>query len=243
MKKETFTFTKVLTLAFVAQRFNKSYNKHTTSSMTANDTIKYSVANKQIMRFLTGNEQGMELGVINHLRKNEKKLRITEADEKNTSEAVEWLESLAMGVLSGEINGFDSSIYMTFEKGELQHFDFGLVAYMPQTYIRNVKKENLELRITQRCEDSDYVSKPGHKVNLNIELQTGVYSSNYSSFIYVAITDNDELVTFWSQKDFLDAVGKTINITAKIKKQMGSRWYQGINETQLNYVKLVEESK
>ena len=26
MKKETFTFTKVLTLAFVAQRFNKSYN-------------------------------------------------------------------------------------------------------------------------------------------------------------------------------------------------------------------------
>src|SRR6056300_206166 len=121
MSKEVYTFTKALTIAFTAQRFNDSYQKETVVPYTIDGKLTGTptVANKQIMRFLVNNHGGMDPNVIDFLNKNEKKLRVTEDDEKDTSETIEWLEGLAMRAMASDLNGFESKLYSTFEKDDI----------------------------------------------------------------------------------------------------------------------------
>lgn len=238
MSKEVYTFTKALTIAFTAQRFNDSYQKETVVPYTIDGKLTGTptVANKQIMRFLVNNHGGMDPNVIDFLNKNEKKLRISEDDEDDTTQTIEWLEGLAMRAMASDLNGFESKLYSTFEKDDISTYDFGMIASIPQTVQRVVKKETTEDLIMKSC-TGDWIGKVGDKVNVTAKMISGVYSRNYSSYIYVAIADN-KLITFWSQKDFLEEVGKNVKIYAKIKRTDMSRWYNGVKETQLNYVKI-----
>jgi hypothetical protein len=238
MSKEVYTFTKALTIAFTAQRFNDKYIKETAVPYTIDGKLLGDpiVANKQIMRFLVQDHSGMDPNVIDFLNKNEKKLRISEDDENDTTETIEWLEGLAMRAMATDLNGFESKLYATFEKDDISTYDFGMIASIPQTSQRVVKKETLEDMIMKTC-TGNWVGKVGDKVSFTANLISGVYSRNYSSYIYVAISD-DKLITFWSQKDFLEEVGKNVKIWAKVKRTDMSRWYNGIKETQLNYVKI-----
>ena len=72
MSKEVYTFTKALTIAFTAQRFNDSYQKETVVPYTIDGKLTGTptVANKQIMRFLVNNHGGMDPNVIDFLNKN-----------------------------------------------------------------------------------------------------------------------------------------------------------------------------
>ena len=145
---------------------------------------------------------------------------------------------MAFKALAGDLNNFEENLYKTFEKEVVTNYDLGLIASIPQTYLRTVKRENLEDRITTTC-TGDWVGSKGQKVNVKAELVSGVYSRNYSSYIYVAITESNQLITFWSQHDWIAQVGNTVNIYAKVKRTDISKWFKGVKESQLNYVKVM----
>lgn len=239
-KRETYKFSDVLTVAFTSQRFNKKYIKDTQVSITLEGKLltPVIVANKQIMRtLLSDDNMGIHPVALEHIKNSN--IQVTDEDRKNSKEACVWLEGLTMRALAGDLNDFESNLYATFEKEEITNYDFGMIASIPQTYLRNIKRENLEDKIQVSCADSDWVAPVGNKINATVELVSGVYSRNYQSYIYVAITDKGQLVTFWSQKDWLDKVGKTVKLNAKVKRTDFSKWYTGIKESQLNYVKVM----
>ena len=69
----------------------------------------------------------------------------------------------------------------------------------------------LQERIEKNC-NGDWVGKQYAKVKLDIELVSGLYSRNYGSYIYVGITNNNQLVTFWSKHDWVAQVNKKIQV-------------------------------
>jgi hypothetical protein len=234
--KETFKFTDVLAMAFASQSFNKKYVKDTEIEMIDNKAVPKTVSNKEIIRFnLSDVHYGMTPETIDLLNKTE--ITPSKKDKQNSKECSEWLEGLAMRAIAGDLNGFESNLYATFEKDDITTYDFGLIASIPQTYLRTIKRESLEDMILATC-TGDWIGSVGTKINTTAKLISGIYSRNYTSYIYVGITNNNQLITFWSQHNWLDKVNKEVKIYAKVKRTDFSRWYDGVKESQLNYVKI-----
>jgi hypothetical protein len=236
--KENFKFSDVLAVAYASQRYNKKYIRETSgyAGYEGMEVKPIQIANKQIMRFaLSQNNNGIIPQAIDILKR--ANIQVTEEDQKNANETCEWLEGLSFKALAGDLNNFEENLYQTFEKEVVTTYDFGLIASIPQTYLRTVKRENLEDRIVTTC-TGDWVGSKGQKVNVKAELVSGVYSRNYGSYIYVAITESNQLITFWSQHNWITQVGNTVNIYAKVKRTDISKWFNGVKESQLNYVKI-----
>ena len=236
--KENYKFNDALAVAFASQRYNKKYIRDTECFVGMdNKPLKpVEIANKQIMRFtMSSDAQGIAPLALDILKR--ANIQVTEEDQKNANETCEWLEGLSFKALAGDLNNFEQNLYKTFEKEVVTTYDFGLIASIPHTYLRTVKRENLEDRITSTC-TGDWIGSVGNKVNVKAELVSGLYSRNYGSYIYVAITENNQLITFWSQHNWIDMVGKQVNVFAKIKRTDFSKWFNGVKESQLNYVKV-----
>lgn len=236
--KENYKFNDVLAVAYAAQRYNKKYIRDTECFVghDGKPLKPVEIANKQIMRFsLSEDNHGIAPMALDILKR--AKIQVTEEDQKNANDTCEWLEGMAFKALAGDLNSFEENLYKTFEKEVVTNYDLGLIASIPQTYLRTVKRENLEDKIVSTC-TGDWIGSIGQKVNVKADLVSGVYSRNYSSYIYVAITENNQLITFWSQHNWINQVGKTVNVYAKVKRTDFSKWFNGIKESQLNYVKV-----
>ena len=172
-----------------------------------------------------------------------KKLDLTPTAEdiSTTDEICEYIEGLAMKALGGKFEGYEAEVYKIFEEEEIVPYQFGLLASFPKSFERIAKQEKVEMDVIKTCANSQWIAEPGSKVESEITVVNYIYSRNYNAHIYTAKTPENNLVTFWSQKDTdeLAPVGKTINIKAKVKRIGESRFYDGVKETQLNHVKKV----
>ena len=133
------------------------------------------------------------------------------------------------------------SLAIIFEEDKLTTYHFGLIASFPKSFERIAKQEKVELDVIKTCADSKWIAEPGSKVESKITVVNYIFSRNYNSHIYTAKTPENNLVTFWSQKDTneLAPIGKTITIKGKVKRVGESRFYDGVKETMLNHVKKV----
>ena len=238
--KQVFKFKDVIIAGIIADRVNKGYVKESNYKydQESETYIPTSIANKNIMReILTqGTAARNELLLLGQLP-----LGATTKDFKLADQIVDHIEGLALKALTDELQGYEKSIYNVYETDEVTTFDFGLIASFPSSYKRGAKSEKLELQIGKLCSDSGYIGKAGDKIETDIKIVKHIFSRNYNSHIYTGITTDNELVSFWSQKspEELVKVGKTMTVTAKIKNTSMSRFFPGIKETQLNYLKKV----
>lgn len=241
--KQTYPFKDVITAAIVANRLNNGYFRET--SYVYNDTTNnydvQTLGNKNIMRVILGvNSRYQESADTEVIKKLD--LSVSEKDLELAEEVCAYLEGLAIKALTGELQGYEKSLYNVYEdENEITTYDFGLIASIPSSYIRNAKQEKIEIDIVKSCADSEWLADKGTKVSTKVEVMNHIFSRNYNAHIYTCRTPENNLVSFWSQKTpkELAEPGCTITITGKVKRQEYSRFYQGIKETQLNYVKRV----
>ena len=111
-------------------------------------------------------------------------------------------------------------------------YDFSVITAMPHSYIKQLKKESVDARLA-RCEQGA-VGKVNDKVELSVEIVRNNYSAKFNTWFVSAIT-KDNYAVFFAYREQL-SVNAKINIRGTIKRHTDSA-------TQLNRVKLVEESK
>ena len=110
-------------------------------------------------------------------------------------------------------------------------YDFSVITAMPQSYIKQLKKESVDARLA-RCQGA--VGKLGDKVNLTVEVVRNNYSAKFNTWFVSAITDDNYAVYFAYREALNPETHATIRGT--VKRHTDSA-------TQLNRVKIVEEFK
>jgi hypothetical protein len=110
-------------------------------------------------------------------------------------------------------------------------YDFSVITAMPQSYIKQLKKESVDARLA-RCQDT--VGKLGDKVVLAVEIVRNNYSAKFNTWFVSAITDDNRAVFFAYREAIKPETHVKIRGTVKRHTDRA---------TQLNRVKLVEESK
>jgi ABC-type taurine transport system substrate-binding protein len=111
-------------------------------------------------------------------------------------------------------------------------YDFSVITAMPQSYIKQLKKESVDARLA-RCE-TGAVGKINDKVELAVEIVRNNYSANFNTWFVSAIT-NDNRAVFFAYREAMQP-DTHVTIRGTIKRHTDSA-------TQLNRVKLVGESK
>lgn len=109
-------------------------------------------------------------------------------------------------------------------------YDLSVITAMPQSYIKQLKKESVEARLA-RCE-SGVIDKIGDKVELAVEIMRSNYSAKFNTWFVSAITD-DNYAVFFAYREALNPETQ-LKIRGTVKRHTDSA-------TQLNRVKIVEE--
>ncbi|MDB4378477.1 hypothetical protein N9Z41_01775 [bacterium] len=240
--KKVFSFKEVMTIAVTANRILGGYVRESTFYCLY-ETGGYdldALSNKAIIRSsLLEKDSKVSEAEQEAIKKLD--LTPTAEDISTTDEICEYIEGLAMKALGGKFEGYEAEVYKIFEEEEIVPYQFGLLASFPKSFERIAKQEKVEMDVIKTCANSQWIAEPGSKIESEITVVNYIYSRNYNAHIYTAKTPENNLVTFWSQKDTdeLAPVGKTINIKAKVKRIGESRFYDGVKETQLNHVKKV----
>ena len=111
-------------------------------------------------------------------------------------------------------------------------YDFSVITAMPQSYIKQLKKESVDARLA-RCEHR-HLGQLGDKVTSTVEVVRNNYSEKFSTWFVTAITP-DNYAVFFAYREQLP-VDTEIKIRGTVKRLVD-------RTTQLNRVKIVEESK
>ena len=110
-------------------------------------------------------------------------------------------------------------------------YDFSVITAMPHSYVKQLKKESVDARLA-RCQGT--VGKIGDKIELHVEIVRNNYSAKFNTWFVSAITDSNHAV-FFAYREAIEPDAQ-IKIRGTVKRHTDSA-------TQLNRVKLVEESK
>ena len=109
-------------------------------------------------------------------------------------------------------------------------YDFSVITAMPQSYIKQLKKESVDARLA-RCQGT--VGKLGDKIELAVEIVRNNYSAKFNTWFVSGIT-RDNRAVFFAYREALDP-GTHATIRGTVKRHTDSA-------TQLNRVKIVEEA-
>jgi len=159
--------------------------------------------------------------------------------EERLEEAKEFISTLetnlAFKALSDHLTSFEISITEAIANSEVSRRNIGCLAYAPYYVENEIRNSDVNLRAT----DSKHLGVPGDKLTLILENIRVVESRGYPGYNVSAITNTNDLVSFFTSKNDFCNIEGSYRITAKIKS-CGVDWKtKSIPETRLNYVKIV----
>jgi len=108
-------------------------------------------------------------------------------------------------------------------------YDFSVIAAMPHSYVKQLKKESVDARLA-RCDG--LIGKVGDKVELSVEIVRNNYSAKYNTWFVSAVTADDHAVFFAYREEIRP--GSNLDIRGTVKRHADSA-------TQLNRVKLLKQ--
>jgi hypothetical protein len=109
-------------------------------------------------------------------------------------------------------------------------YDFSVITAMPQSYIKQLRKESVDARLA-RCQGT--IGKISDKVELAVEIVRNNYSAKFNTWFVSAITTDNYSVYFAYREEIKSETHATIRGTVKRHND---------RSTQLNRVKLVQEA-
>ncbi len=154
---------------------------------------------------------------------------ISQADRDEGENIRTYYKGLTFKILQGiKLNDFDNTAMTIANRDTIESmYDVAVIASLPSCYIRAKARDDANARV--RDADGGFISSPGNKVTLDIEVVKCIYSRNYNTYFVTGITDKNQAV-FFSYKDGMNA-GKRIKIAGTVKAHRD-------DSTQLNRVKV-----
>jgi hypothetical protein len=110
------------------------------------------------------------------------------------------------------------------------NYDIAVIASLPQSYERGMKRANVDQRITFAT--GGYIGQPSDRVTLTIEILKMNYSQKWNTNYFTGITSEDQVVFFGYNGNGKLDIGDTYTIEGTVKAHRD-------NSTQLNRVKFV----
>jgi hypothetical protein len=208
----------VWTAAAVAQRINGSYVKYDLMDFDATPPIVLKENSKTIMQKVLD-------GVIAPLPE----------DVDRGILVRDHFRGKVMDLLAGKANDFTQVAIAATETDVFSSKDrlaFAIVASLPNSYERDVKRETVDNRVSSAV--GGPIGSVGDKVSVTAEVLKSVFSMKWNTHYVTAIT-NDEQVVFFAYKEALP-VGGIYNLKGTVKTHRD----QGV--TQLNRVKVTSDN-
>jgi len=224
--KKTFKTQDVLAVAFAAYRKNGSYLKHTQRFSTPECETRF--ANKELVK--------------NHFQDpiyvppDYKALTITEADYDAVDVALKHFRRYTLGLIGDQLSGFQQDIYKAVTADEVDGSRLGVLAYVPELVKREVEDAAFKKLLRVEYRNSQYVGSEKDSVEGVVKILSKFHSEQWESNNYVADLAGN-LVSFMIKEDI--TIGDRRRIKAKVKAQSKNRSFD-VNETRLNYVKLLK---
>lgn len=155
---------------------------------------------------------------------------INEIDRAEGENIRTYYKGLTFKILQGiKLNDFDNTAMTIANRDVIESmYDVAVIASLPSCYLRAKARDDANSRV--RDADGGFISSPGNKVTLELEVVKCIYSHNYNTYFVTGITDNNQAV-FFSFKEGLNA-GKRIKVAGTVKAHRD-------DSTQLNRVKVI----
>ncbi len=156
---------------------------------------------------------------------------ITAADREQGEAVRKYYKGLTFKILKGiKLSDFDNTAMTIANRDTIEsNYDVAVIASLPSCYLRGVQRDSINNRIDRA--NGGFISFPGNKVKLSIEVLKANYSQQWGVYLNTGITPEDEVVFFSFKRDL--PIGEVITIEGTVKAHRD-------NSTQLNRVKVVE---
>lgn len=155
---------------------------------------------------------------------------ILEEDRKLAKEVKSIQPVLTMKMMSGEITGYEESIYSILGSKTVTK-ELGICASIPDFYNNWRTRYNRDLRIKQVNENTLTV---GEKVNGVVEIIEQRFIHSVARYVYLGVY-NDQLVSFWTG---WSVQSSTIAITGKVKECKANYYVPEKTEAKLSFVRI-----
>jgi len=162
----------------------------------------------------------------------------TAKHKKLAGEIISYYQGLMFKAIGGKINGFEQKVLDVVKRGEINTSEFGIVASLPKSYVRGIKRDEVEREQRALSVDSKHIGKPKDKVELDVEVLRVNFIASLNCHVVNAKDTSGNLIVFFTSKgsEFIDI--KDMKVNARVKRHQVSS-YHGGNETVLNYVKKI----
>ena len=162
----------------------------------------------------------------------------TAKHKKLAGEIISYYQGLMFKAIGGKINEFEQKVLDVVKRGEINTSEFGIVASLPKSYVRGIKRDEVEREQRALSVDSKHIGKPKDKVELDVEVLRVNFIASLNCHVVNAKDTSGNLIVFFTSKgsEFIDI--KDMKVNARVKRHQVSS-YHGGNETVLNYVKKI----
>ena len=162
----------------------------------------------------------------------------TAKHKKLAGEIISYYQGLMFKAIGGKINEFEQKVLDVVKRGEITTFNFGIVASLPKSYVRGIKRDEVEREQRALSVDSKHIGKPKDKVELDVEILRVNFIASLNCHVVNAKDTKDNLIVFFTSKGSEFENTKDMKVNARVKRHQVSS-YHGGNETVLNYVKKI----
>jgi len=158
---------------------------------------------------------------------------ITDADREAAQKCRQYMASSAtMATLKDEITEWGQIVARLCDKKTItSNYDMAVLTAIPQSHVNDLKKEETEGRLA-RCSCIQAIA--GDKIEVTGEVVRCNFSMKFNTWFVTAITTDDHAIWFAYREGA--KVGTNVVVRGTVKRHSD-------RATQLNRVKLVEESK
>lgn len=166
------------------------------------------------------------------------KLELTDADRESGEKIRNHFNGLLFKKLVGKLNGFEQNIAELLDKDSVPFHKLGIIAALPASYAREVKKEETQETIIKVAGSSQHLQNNRGPLQMVIKVVDSVRLALYNCWTVTAVTEQGNLVGFYMKTDPKELGTEYTKIRARVK---GFSQYKGnVPITYLNYVKPLE---
>jgi hypothetical protein len=163
-------------------------------------------------------------------------IKVKPCDLEEAAAIIKYYRRLSFGILAENINDYLQRVFHVTQTEQVKFKDFGVIASVPSVYAKEVHgKEILDQIKTTK---NEHLGSDGQTVELNVVILETKLVEQIDCWSHLAITNDDYLVSFLSKNKLLDPK-QIAKIRGKVKKH-AQHWKTKVAETQLNYVKVVD---
>lgn len=140
--------------------------------------------------------------------------RITEEDRATGAKIRDYYSKRGLvKILGANNNDWDQKLIAASSSESIDFRDLGLVAFTPESYRRDLRREIAESRIQWADQTIDW--EPESVITFRGEVVRSIYSTKWQQYYVTVLTDTNKLVLFPTRKIF--ALGDQIQCTGTMR--------------------------